>query len=83
MQPFPPTYDLKRFEGDSIVQVSLDPHGVQFNFESGLLIAVEYRIEQVEPDGSRFHTNVLRETDRRLCSIDSFTVALRLSADAI
>ena len=53
MQPFPPTTDLPNFIGDSIGQVRLDPHSVQFAFESGLLIVAEYQIEQIGPDGAR------------------------------
>ncbi|WP_020175089.1 hypothetical protein [Methyloferula stellata] len=54
MKPFPPAADLTKFEGGSIAQVRLDPHGVQFAFDSGRLIVAEYRIEQIEADGSRY-----------------------------
>lgn len=54
MKPFPAAADLAKFEGDSIAQIRLDPHGVQFAFESGRLIVSEYEIEQIEPDGTRF-----------------------------
>lgn len=54
MHPFPPAADLPKFEGDSIAQVRLDPYGVQLAFESGIVIAVEHRIEQIERDGSKF-----------------------------
>jgi hypothetical protein len=54
MQPFPSASNLPKFEGDSIAQVQLDPHGVQFALESGIVIACEHRLEQIEPDGSKF-----------------------------
>lgn len=52
MRPFPPAEDLQCFLGDAIAQVSLDPYGVQFNFESMRRLVAEFSIEQVEPDGT-------------------------------
>ena len=44
--------ELQCFVGDAISQVWLDPHGVQFSFESMRRLVVEQRIEQVEPNGT-------------------------------
>jgi hypothetical protein len=52
MHPFPPADDLQCFVGDAIAQVSLDPHAVQFSFESMRRLVAEQRIEHVEPDGT-------------------------------
>jgi len=52
MQPFPPSEDLQCFVGDAIAQVSLDPHAVQFSFESMRHLVAEQRIEHVEPNGT-------------------------------
>jgi len=51
MQPFPPVAELQDFVGDAIAQVWLDPHGVQFVFESMRRLVAEQRIEHSEPDG--------------------------------
>ena len=52
MQPFPPSAALQCFVGDAIAQVSLDPYGVQFSFESMRRLVAELRIEQIELDGT-------------------------------
>jgi hypothetical protein len=52
MRPFPPSADLQCFVGDAIAQVSLDPHGVQFEFESERRVVAEFGIEQFEPNGT-------------------------------
>lgn len=52
MHPFPQTEEVQCFVGDAIAQVSLDPHAVQFSFESGRRLVAEQRIEHVEADGS-------------------------------
>jgi hypothetical protein len=52
MLPFPPADDLQCFVGDAVAQVSLDPNGVQFSFESMRRLVAELRIEQVEPNGT-------------------------------
>jgi hypothetical protein len=52
MHPFPPATELQCFLGDAIAQVSLDPYGVQFSFESQRRIAVYERIEHLEADGT-------------------------------
>ena len=51
MHPFPPAHELQCFVGDAIAQVWLDPHSVQFRFESGRHLFVAQDLEQVEPDG--------------------------------
>ena len=52
MHPFPPAHELQCFVGDAISQVWLDPHSVQFRFESTRHLLAELSIEQVEPDGT-------------------------------
>jgi hypothetical protein len=52
MHPFPPAEELQCFVGDAIAQVSLDPHAVQFSFESSRRLVAEQRIEHVEADGT-------------------------------
>lgn len=52
MHPFPPTEELQCFVGDAIAQVQLDPHTVQFSFESTRHLAAALRIEHVEPDST-------------------------------
>ena len=52
MQPFPPASELQCFVGDAIGQVSLDPHAVQFSFESMRRLVAEQGIEHVEADGT-------------------------------
>ncbi len=52
MHPFPPAADLQCFIGDAIAQVTLDPYGVQFSFESMRGLVAEFGIEQIEPNGT-------------------------------
>ena len=52
MHPFPPDSELQCFAGDAIAQIWLDPHGVQFVFESQRRLVVEHALVQVEPDGT-------------------------------
>jgi hypothetical protein len=52
MHPMPPIEELRRFEGDAIAQVRLDPYAVQFAMESMWTIVAELRVEHVEPDGT-------------------------------
>jgi hypothetical protein len=52
MHPFPPAEELQFFVGDAIAQVSLDPHAVQFTFESMRRLVAERGIEHVEADGT-------------------------------
>ena len=52
MEPFPPAAELAPFIGDAIAQVCLDPHGVQFSFDSGRRLVSEYRLEHSMPDGT-------------------------------
>lgn len=52
MHPFPPAEELQYFVGDAIAQVSLDPHAVQFSFESSRRLVAEQCIEHVEADGT-------------------------------
>ncbi len=52
MHPFPPPESLQCFVGDAIAQVSLDPFGVQFSFESMRKLAAYQRIEHFEADGT-------------------------------
>jgi hypothetical protein len=82
MQPFPPAADLAKFEGDSIAQVRLDPHGVQFVFESRRLIAVEYQIEQIEPDGTRFPSRLHKPRRSTSKSFASCTEATNVRFEA-
>jgi|SRR5579884_717247 len=51
MRPFPSAEDLQSFVGDAIVQIRLDPYGVQFSFESSRRLVAEFAIEQMEPTG--------------------------------
>jgi len=52
MGSFPDVEQLQCFVGDAIAQVSLDPHSVQFAFESMRRLVAEFGIEHVEPDGT-------------------------------
>lgn len=52
MHPFPPTEEVQCFVSDAIAQVSLDPHAVQFSFESSRRVVAEQRIEHGEADGT-------------------------------
>lgn len=52
MHPLPPADQLQCFVGDAIAQVSLDPYGVQFSFESMRRLAAYQRIEHSEADGT-------------------------------
>ena len=52
MRPFPPEAELQCFLGDAIAQISLDPHGVRFTFESMRRVVAEFGIEQVDPNGT-------------------------------
>jgi hypothetical protein len=51
MHPLPPADELQSFVGDAIAQVSLDPFGVHFSFESMRWLAAYHRVEHVEADG--------------------------------
>lgn len=52
MYPFPPDEQLRIFAGDAIAQISLDPHGVQLNFDGGRHVVAYHRIEHFEPNGT-------------------------------
>lgn len=52
MHPLPSAAELQCFVGDAIAQVSLDPYGIQFSFESQRRLAAYSRIEQIEPNGT-------------------------------
>lgn len=47
----PPIDELRRFVGDAIVQVRLDPYAVQFEMESMWTIFAETRVHHVEATG--------------------------------
>ncbi len=52
MHPFPSAEDLQCFVGDAIAQVLLDPHSVQFAFESLRRLVAEQQIQHAEADGT-------------------------------
>lgn len=52
MHPFPARELLQCFIGDAIAQVWLDPHSVQFRFESMRHLLAAQGIEHVEADGT-------------------------------
>ena len=52
MHSFPQAEELQCFVGDAIAQVLLDPHAVQFSFESMRRLVAALGIEHVEPDGT-------------------------------
>jgi hypothetical protein len=52
MKPLPPVGELLHFQGDSITQIKLDPHGVQFQFESGWRLDARDDIQHLDREGT-------------------------------
>ncbi|KFC74786.1 hypothetical protein FG93_00965 [Bosea sp. LC85] len=90
MHEFPPASELDHLIGDTLMQVCLDPFGLQFRFERSTITS-ERAVEHIEPDGTAWSyrcvadeapaTKLHRLVGRRVTSLSSTGMRLSITFD--